>query len=125
MLEIAEWLADVYFCGLGEALEAILPFVVKKEHNAKTINMARLSKDKTFIKEAISTLEKRAPKQAKALEILTEIDEISTKELIFISKCNLNSIYRLKERGFISLNKKKVEDKIFTSEKMNPNNAVE
>ncbi|MEE9259828.1 MAG: primosomal protein N' [Candidatus Scalindua sediminis] len=115
MLEIAEWLADFYFCGWGEALETFLPFVVRKGLNAKTINVAKLSKDEAFIKDTISTIRRKAPKQAKALEVLSGIDEMAVQELAITSKCKAASIYSLRDRGLISLNKRQVDDSVFTS----------
>ena len=115
MLEIAEWLADFYFCGWGEALETFLPFVVRKGLNAKTINVAKLSKDEAFIKDTISTIRRKAPKQAKALEVLSGIDEMAVQELAITSKCKAASIYSLRDRGLISLNKRQVDDSVFIS----------
>jgi primosomal protein N' (replication factor Y) (superfamily II helicase) len=115
MLEVAEWLANFYFCGWGEALETFLPFVIRKGLNAKTINVAKLSKDETFIKDTISTLRRKAPKQAKALEVLSGVDEMAVQELTIISKCKTASIYSLRDRGLIILKKKQVDDSIFAS----------
>ena len=114
MLRLAEWLSDYYFCGWGEALETVLPFAVKKGLNAKVINFVKLSKDKAFIEDAIPTLRKRAPKQAKALEILCEMNEMTVRELSISSKCALSGIYKLRDKGLISLNKKVADDAIFT-----------
>jgi len=114
MLEVAEWLANFYFCGWGEALETFLPSVIRKGLNAKTINVAKLSKDEAFIKDTISTLRKKAPKQAKALEVLSGTNEMAVQELVTISKCQSASIYSLRDRGLISLNKRQVDDSIFT-----------
>jgi primosomal protein N' (replication factor Y) len=114
MLEVAEWLANFYFCGWGEALETFLPSVIRKGLNAKTINVATLSKDEAFIKDTISTLRKKAPKQAKALEVLSGTNEMAVQELTTISKCQSASIYSLRDRGLISLNKRQVDDSIFT-----------
>jgi primosomal protein N' (replication factor Y) len=113
MLEVAEWLANFYFCGWGEALETFLPSVIRKGLNAKTINVAKLSKDEAFIKDTISTLRKKAPKQARALEVLSGTNEMAVQELATISKCQTASIYSLRDRGLISLNKRPVDDSIF------------
>lgn len=113
MLKVAEWLANFYFCGWGEALETFLPFVVRKGINTKTINVAKLSKDETFIKNIISSIRRKAPKQAKALEVLSGIDEMAVQELAVISKCKTASIYSLRDRGLISLIKRQADDSFF------------
>lgn len=113
MLGVAEWLANFYFCGWGEALETFLPSVVKRGIKTRTISVVRLCKDGASVKEIISTIKKRAPKQARILEVLTEAGEITVPELASISKCNTDSLYRLRDRGLITLNKRKVNDSLF------------
>lgn len=113
MLGVAEWLANFYFCGWGEALETFLPSVVKRGIKTRTISVVRLCKDGASVKEMISTIKKRAPKQARVLEVLTEAGEITVQELASISKCNTDSLYRLRDRGLITLNKRKVNDSLF------------
>ncbi len=114
MLEIAKWLADFYFCSWGEVLETFLPFVVRNGFNAKAINVARLSKNEVLIKDIIPALRKKAPKQAKVLEVLSNGNEMTVQELISKSSCKMPSIYGLRDRGLISLNKRPVVDSIFT-----------
>ncbi|ODS31816.1 MAG: primosomal protein N' [Candidatus Scalindua rubra] len=114
MLEVAEWLANFYFCGWGEALETFLPFVVRKGFETKTINVARLCKDGASVKDMISAIKKRAPKQARVLEALAEVDEMTVPELASISECQVASIYRLRDRGLITLEKRQVDDSLFT-----------
>ena len=113
MLGVAEWMANFYFCGWGEALETFLPSVVKRGIKTRTISVVRLCKDGASVKEMISTIKKRAPKQARVLEVLTEVGEITVPELASISKCNTDSLYRLRDRGLITLDKRKVNDSLF------------
>ncbi|GAX61124.1 primosomal protein N [Candidatus Scalindua japonica] len=61
----------------------------------------------------VSTIKKRAPKQARVLEVLTEEGEMTFPELASISKCKMDSINRLRDRGFITLDKKEVSDSLF------------
>ena len=114
MLGIAEWLANFYFCGWGEALETFLPSVVRKGINSRKVSVVRLCKDGTSVKDMISIIKKRAPKQARVLEVLTGVGEITIPELTSISKCKIDSIYRLRDRGLITLDKRKIDDPIFS-----------
>ncbi len=114
MLGVAEWMSNFYFCGLGEALESFLPSVVRKGIKAKTESVVRLCKDGISVKEMISTIKKRAPKQAIVLEALAEQEEMTFQELTSISECKMDSINRLKDRGFITLEKIEVSDSLFT-----------
>ncbi len=113
MLGVAEWMANFYFCGLGEVLESFLPSVVRKGIKSRTINVIRLCTDGVSVKEMISTIKKRAPKQAKVLEVLAEVGEITFPELTSVSKCKMDSVNRLRDRGFITLNKIEVNDTLF------------
>jgi len=113
MLGIAEWLSNFYFCGWGEALETFLPSVVRKGINSRTVSVVRLCKDGASVKEMISTIKKRAPKQARVLEVLSEVGEITFPELASISNCKMDSINRLRDRGLITLDKRKVNDSLF------------
>jgi len=113
MLAVAEWMADFYFCGLGEALESFLPSIVRKGIKSRTVSVVRLRKDGVSVKEIISTIKKRAPKQARVLEVLAEVGEITFPELASISKCKMDSINRLRDRGFITLDKREVIDSLF------------
>ncbi len=109
LLAISKWMANFYFCGWGEALETLLPFAVRSTYHAKTVNVIRLSKDGGAIKEILSTLKKRAPRQASALELLLQEVEMTVHDLSRVSGCNLQSIYRLRDRDLVSLRKKPVE----------------
>ena len=113
MLAVAEWMANFYFCGLGEALESFLPSIVRKGIKSRTVSVVRLCKDGVSVKEIISTIKKRAPKQARVLEVLAEVGEITFPELASISKCKMDSINRLRDRGFITLDKREVIDSLF------------
>ncbi|MDR4497840.1 MAG: primosomal protein N' [Candidatus Scalindua sp.] len=110
LLAISKWMADFYFCGWGEALETFLPFAVRNSFHAKTVNVVRLSKDEGFVKEALTSLKKKAPRQGKALEILLKGEEMTVSELSRVSGCNLQGIYRLRERDLVSLRKKPADD---------------
>ncbi len=113
MLGVAEWMSDFYFCGLGEALESFLPSVVRKGIKSKTVSIIRLCEEGVSVKEMISAIKKRAPKQAMVLETLAEEGEMTFQELASISKCKMDSINRLRDRGYIALDKIEISDSLF------------
>ncbi len=113
LLEISKWMANFYFCGWGEALETFIPSAVRNGFDAKTINIVRLSKDEDFVKDIISTLKKKAPRQVNALEILLEVNEMTVRELTNVSRCNIQSIYRLRDRGLVRFHKRPVDNLLF------------
>ncbi|MCP5002750.1 MAG: primosomal protein N' [Planctomycetes bacterium] len=109
LMAVSKWMSSFYLCGWGEALESFLPFAVRSRSHAKTVSVVRLSKDEAFIKDSLITLKKRAPRQASALEVLLGEKEITVCELSEMSGCNLQSIYRLRDRGLVSLRKRAVD----------------
>jgi primosomal protein N' (replication factor Y) len=64
-LELAQWIADYYLCGLGEVLRAMLPPGLEKESH----QYVRLTREPS--PEEMAQLENRAPRQAEVLRALT------------------------------------------------------
>ncbi len=63
-LELAQWIADYYLCGLGEVLKTMLPPGLEKESH----QYVRLTHEPT--PEEMARLENRAPRQAEVLRAL-------------------------------------------------------
>ncbi|MGR3309409.1 MAG: replication restart helicase PriA [Candidatus Brocadiales bacterium] len=106
MLSIARWIADHYFCGWGEALDAVLPSSVRKGLRSRTIQMVKLAKDREYINAQLTNLKRRAPKQARALEILLDTEGgMTRRELGDLSGCGPSGFSRLAQLGLINLTK--------------------
>ncbi len=108
MLKITRWLSSYYCCGWGEAIYAVIPPVVRSRIKEKWNTFVRGSGHTSALnQEAFLQMKTRAPKQARVLEILLEHpDEISAKELIRISGCNMPGLRQLEKKGFIILENK-------------------
>ncbi|MCI0694586.1 primosomal protein N' [candidate division KSB1 bacterium] len=63
-LELAQWIADYYLCGLGEVLRTMLPPGLEKESH----QYVRLTHEPTA--EELTRLENRAPRQAEVVRAL-------------------------------------------------------
>lgn len=63
-LELAQWIADYYLCGLGEVLRTMLPPGLEKESH----QYVRLTHEPTA--EELARLENRAPRQAEVVRAL-------------------------------------------------------
>jgi primosomal protein N' (replication factor Y) len=63
-LELAQWIADYYLCGLGEVLRTMLPPGLEKESH----QYVRLTREPST--EEIARLENRAPRQAEIVRAL-------------------------------------------------------
>ncbi len=108
MLKITKWLSSHYCCGWGEAISAVIPPVVRSRVKEKQDTFVKCSGHTSSLnRETLLQMKTRAPKQAKALEILLEHpDEISAKELIRISGCKMPGLRQLEKKGFIILENK-------------------
>ncbi|MDR4509945.1 MAG: primosomal protein N' [Candidatus Brocadiaceae bacterium] len=104
MLRITKWLSHHYWCGWGEAIYAVIPPAVRREVKEKKVTFV-LSRNSisTLGESTFVSIKKSAPKQAKALEILLKYrGEITARELIRMSSCTMDSLQRLRKKGFIS-----------------------
>ncbi|MGH7454141.1 MAG: hypothetical protein ACRENG_22500, partial [bacterium] len=63
-LELAQWIADYYLCGLGEVLRTMLPPGLEKESH-QYVRLVRVSSE-----EEMAQLENRAPRQAEVVRAL-------------------------------------------------------
>ncbi|HHT9139183.1 MAG TPA: replication restart helicase PriA [Candidatus Tripitaka californicus] len=110
MLRLTREIARYYRCTWGEAMEAALPAAVKGERKSarggalQTLKALRLTKDRVLILEALEGLRKKAPRQARALEVLLESNNgIPLKELSRQSGCNLGGLNSLSSKGLVEI----------------------
>jgi primosomal protein N' (replication factor Y) len=67
-LELAQWIADYYLCGLGEVLRTMLPPGLEKESH-QYVRLTRVPSE-----EEMAQMENRAPRQAEVVRALLEKD---------------------------------------------------
>ncbi|MCX7714997.1 MAG: primosomal protein N' [Clostridia bacterium] len=80
-----------------------------REVNDKIIRMARLCVSSEEAVSAAERLEKRAPLQARALDILASNEYISLTDLVQFSGGSYNVVQSLEKKGFLSFENKVVE----------------
>ncbi len=108
MIKLTRWISFHYCCGWGEAIYAVIPPVVRTRGKEKWDTLVTCC-DQTLKldHETLQQIKTRAPKQARVLEILLgHSGEISAKELIRISGCNMQGLRQLGKKGFITLENK-------------------
>ena len=109
MLRITREIAQYYQCTWGEAVEAALPFAVKKGlkwqgHSRQTFKALRLIKDKDTVLKTLEEFKKKAPRQASALEVLLKSNNgIPLRELSQQSGCKLGGLKELVRKGFVEI----------------------
>lgn len=98
LLSLAYWIKDYYLCSLGDALHSLLPPIVKiKEKRVWAINFPF-----DQLKEKVMGLQKKSPKQAKTLEIISQHDgKLSAKEIEYLADTGPTPLKSLETKGLI------------------------
>ncbi len=81
MLKLTQWLANHYCCSWGEAIYAVIPPVVRKGKKEKMGIFVGLGSGLAELDEkALQSMKARAPKQARALEVILEHTSVKNTE---------------------------------------------
>lgn len=114
MLDLTEWVAEYYFCGWGEVLNAALPAPVRQNKGVKKASYVALSIDPDDIPEIVKNELKRSPKQARALEVIrTLAGNITLRDLAKRAGCTPDVIKNLHKRGFLDITEEEVAPNVF------------
>lgn len=108
LLEIARWIADYYCCPLEAATACVLPQVVRKaEVGAKKYNFVRLLREPTD--EELAALERKAPRQADALNALREAGKPTAVAALANEVGVAESVFRtLANKGWVAIEAEQV-----------------
>ena len=103
LLDIATYIKDTCFCSYISAIKSILPpgSGNKNKVGDKFIrtSLLNLPYDEAF--DVLEALRKRAPKQAKVLELLIQNDFVADSDITFLTGASYAAIKALKDKGFI------------------------
>ena len=101
ILELTRWMGKYYCCPVELCVKCALPEVVRK---------AKISwKERQYVKpgkissEDFAKLRKRAPKQARALEILQKSDGLFVSKLVKRADTDAATVKKLAEKGYVVL----------------------
>lgn len=114
LLKLTQWLADYYFCGWGQALDAVIPAAAKAQAG---------SRERDFITAMPELLIPIAPprlskKQAIALEYLRgHPGSHEARQVVEETGCSLAVLWGLVERGYATREKRRVETYLLPSYK--------
>ena len=99
MLRLTRWMADRYLSTWGQALETVLPAVVRKQTTARRITLVSLAAD---VAGRIDSLKKITPKQLEILRYLAEqTAPVATAHLKTALACTDAPIGTLRRKGLI------------------------
>ena len=112
-IRLALWMSDRFFCTVFDALRAMLPSsMLYKEGGrrqlGKTTGVVVLNVHKDDAAELARQKQKRAPKQAAILELLSKADNIPAKDLSTITETTLATLKTLEKQGLLSIEEHEV-----------------
>ena len=111
MLEMTRWMASYYCCSWGEALAAILPSGVRKGSVARTVLLVSAARPHGDLRAKADEIEKRAPRQARALRALAATEgEITARDLVSLAEIDHSVIRALQRAGDAVARREKVAD---------------
>lgn len=108
MLELTRWMGRYYCCPVELCVKCALPEVVRKSkiswRERQHVRMGKIAP------EELAKLQKRAPIQARVLEILQKTDGIFVARLCEMAGTDASTIKRLAAKGFVEITDQ-VEDR--------------
>ena len=109
LLKLAEWIAAYYSCSLSTAIMCIVPASVRKGHGAKLPIFVQLDRSRCGDGNVVEALGKKAPRQARAIEILLRHESpVPMRELMGSSGAGSQAIRALAKKGFVILTRQRV-----------------
>lgn len=110
ILELSRWVSEYYWCSYGEALDAAVPAAVRKRFVSPRIPVVTLAIPPGEVDAVVSVLRGRAPKAARALEYLKEMETDNPTVLELASRANVSTdaVKTLLKRGYARMVRKEV-----------------
>ncbi len=114
ILELTRWMGRYYCCPVELCVKCALPEVVRK--GQISWKERQYVKPGTIAPEDLAKLRKRAPKQARVLEILGKTDGMFVAKLIDRAETDAATIKRLAAKGYVTISDKTEERDPFGGE---------
>ncbi len=137
MLQLTEWMSKHYACSWGEALQAVIPAVIRRGKALRTVGVLRLVKSPEETLAHAEAMEDRAGdspnsillKQAKVLRTVVNFPEESWRPVVLAEKLGftVSPIRTLEKAGWLSVEQVPIEDEapgvVMQAEAPGPMNA--
>jgi len=99
ILELARWMGRYYCCPVELAVKCVLPEVVRKANISwKERHYARIG---SITSEQLAKLRKKAPKQARVIEILQNCEGMFLARLVELAETDASTVKRLASKGMV------------------------
>ncbi len=104
LVKLVRWVSEYYFCSFPRAVKTALPAPVRNVKVAGRVRIAVLSVPKKVAEAAATELAKRAPKQAKLIELLLRRGApLEVPKLLKVARAGRGSLASLEEKGLVEL----------------------
>jgi len=118
LFELALWMAKYYATPIEKIIKTMLPTGVRKAIQPKKQYFVKRAKTRSALSLDYQELIKRAPQQAKAIEVLLQARRgMLLSELLEKAACHASSVTALHEKGLITLEMVRTDQPIIYGEK--------
>ena len=122
VLELTRWMGKYYCCPVELCVKCALPEVVRK--GKISWKERQYAKPGKISAEELVKLKKRAPKQARALEILQKSPGMFLFKLLKLADTDSTTVKKLAEKGYIQLSEQIDDRDPFSGEVFLPSEAL-
>ena len=122
MMQLTRWMADYYACAWGEALEAVIPAVIRRNKAIRTVGVLRMGRPKAELLAEAKDLEERAgdkensplSKRAKVLRTIVDFEEEDFRPAVLAEKLGYSEspIRTLLKTGWLKIEIIPLEDSV-------------
>lgn len=103
MLELTRWIAEYYYCGWGQVLEAVLPRAVKQSSGTRWTELV------SPVPEDHRPQEKLTPKQQRAFDALCQFGRpVSFRDVSQAARCGREVVKSLIRKGWATTTRQRV-----------------
>jgi len=125
MMELACWMAEYYAAPIEPSIRTVLPSAVRKKNAQFSKRLFVYPLDKALDDVALEKLRKRAPKQARVIELLRSDELMQMSELARAAETTSTTIRTLEKNGFLRIDKQNVERDPFAQQTILPTQPLE
>ena len=121
IIELANWIADYYCCGISRAFRAVLPSCVREGRRARPLLVASLAASPEEAERIIEAAGRRAPKQAAILRRLIKAGApVPVSKLLKATRGSSGSVKALERKGLIRISSRSCERIPFADDEVVP-----
>jgi primosomal protein N' (replication factor Y) len=106
IMELTEWMAERYLCSRGQALEAVLPAVVRSRETTRQVMLVSIP---AHIAAGLDTLQLPRKQTAILKYLASQSRPVTSKELCASQQCTLGPVKALAKKNLITIDVRAAE----------------